>query len=43
MAREKTILDGYLDDIFVMMNKVFAFENYSEKGDAAILHIYELK
>lgn len=43
LISKKTILDGYLDDIFVMKSTVFAFENYSEKGDVAVLHIYELK
>jgi hypothetical protein len=43
LISKKAIIDGYLDDVFVVNNKVFAFENYSEKGDAAILHIYELK
>jgi hypothetical protein len=43
LISKKAIIDGYLDDIFVVNNKVFAFENYSEKGDSAILHIYELK
>ena len=43
LLSKKKIMDGYLDDIFTFGNKIVAFENYSEKGDVATLHVYKLK
>jgi len=43
LISKKKIFDGYLSDIFVLKNTLFAFEDYSEKGDVAVLHKYQLK
>lgn len=43
LISKKKIFEGYFSDAFILNNKVYAFENYSEKGDVAMLHIYELK
>lgn len=43
LISKKKIFKGYLSDIFLVQNKVYAFEDYSQNGDVAILHIYELK
>lgn len=43
LVSSKKIFDGYLSDIFIHKNKVFAFESHSVKGDVAMLHIYEMK
>jgi len=43
LLSKKKIYDGYLSDIFLVNTTLFAFENYSEKGDVAVLHTYKLK
>ena len=43
LISKKNIFNGYLSNIFLVQNKIFCFEDYSEKGDVATLHIYELK
>ena len=43
LLSKKNIFDGYLTDIFIFKNKLFAFENYSAKGDVATLHVYQFK
>lgn len=43
LISKKKIFDGYFSDVFVVQNKIFAFENYSEKGDVATLHVYKIE
>lgn len=43
LISKKKIFDGYFSDVFVFQNKIFAFENYSEKGDVATLHFYKIE
>jgi|SRR6218665_1018280 len=43
LLSKKKILEGYLTDIFIIKDRLFAFEDFSEKGDVAVLHIYQLK
>jgi len=43
LVSKKKFFEGYFSDVFVLQNKIFAFENYSEKGDVATLHIYRLE
>ena len=40
---KKKIFEGCFSDIYVIQNKIFAFEGYSEKGDVATLHIYKIE
>ena len=43
LIASKKIYDFYFSYVFVLRNNLFAFENYSEKGDVATMHIYTIK
>ncbi|HLF52321.1 hypothetical protein [Flavobacterium sp.] len=43
LINKTDIFEGYFKDVFNFGNRVYAFENYAEGKDVAILHIYKLK
>lgn len=43
LVSKKKFFEGYFSEVSVIQDKVFAFENYSEKGDVGMLHVYSIK